>query len=671
MKTFVEVDDKDGDFEYTCEQCGYKSATTKQYNKHIRNSPDHLPICKECDSKFSSMKYLQDHVRRYHFRGGKVSCIECGKISNSQQQHYAHWLFLHKVDEDLYCNLCYSPWKNILQLKRHMKKCLIKIPAVVEAERIENLHKSEIKFVYNWTISEYMTYAKELSLKEAEEKANKSNSADKTPSPAKKPGRKKRKLSNKQEKLDDEEDSYSVRKFEVVKEEPDVKNDKIPVFNNSNSLIDHLNEQSINTSHSNPHLREKWKGILANGNISEAENYDYFNGHIENSTKVIFHGSDIHTNSDQSNDFEKESDDEENSGKTVKEETNKEAIKFEEEMLEQKLEPADIKWEIPDEDDNEVPDSNYDEIGENIEDRLSDKIEDRIGDKIEDILGDKIEDRLAAKSEDRLAENSDDMAEQNIEDKKTERFGDSTDSVNIDGEAKCKVCGVFTKNLRAHMFRLHKPTPVPCHICGMIFKSETFLKRHIKKEHGNEEVVCKLCGKLTRNLKTHNKFVHEAQPCTCDICGKVFGNSLKLGNHKRKIHIYKEQKQKEVKMKVCNICGKEASNMSSHYKYVHEENPVPCNICGTVLMNTMKLKKHITKVHPPIDIVTCNVCGQNFENKYKLYHHNYAVHSNQESKCDICGRTYKNLKALGAHKNWAHKQEKGGENSSHLQESIT
>lgn len=672
MKTFIEVDSKDKPFEHTCDQCGYKSATIKEYSFHIRKSPDHLPICKQCDSKFSNMIYLRDHVRRYHFRGGKVSCIDCGKISNSQQQHYAHWLFLHKVHEDLYCNLCYSPWKNMLQLKRHMRKCLIKYPAVVEAERLENQSKSEIKFVHNWTISEYKTYAKDLSVKEAEEKAKKIKSPIK-----KRPGRKKKIVSIKSEMTeDDDEDIDGDKKLEVKNEIPDVKNIKILDYRKDN--LDQLNIQTLEINLDTFHSSAKNEKSIADGNNSETEDRDYrdknyhnmdfekesndnlvhqksrnikltlklnnysqsekreeaFNGNIS-----IADNNDNLGDNDQSDadDFDRDSDDdyEEDNEKSIKEEKGKNEVKFEEETFEQKLEPADIKSEVNEDDyDFDDEDQNSTEKVENVTEGLKNE---------GSLLG------------------FTDQLKNNIK-----------ELMKTDGGVNCELCGFFTKNLRAHMWKHHKPTPVPCPKCGITLKSETFLKRHLKKVHGKDEVVCPLCGKLTRNLKAHNNFVHKEAKCPCDICGKVFDNSLKLGNHKRKIHIYKERNQVVYdnlpdnekitwnNSQVCNICGKSVVNAQSHYRYVHEENPVPCDICGTVLMNYLKFKKHKAKVHPPKEIVTCETCGAVFENRFKLYHHNYAVHSYQESKCEICGKTYKNVKALNSHKKWAHKQEEGG-----------
>ena len=135
----------------------------------------------------------------------------------------------------------------------------------------------------------------------------------------------------------------------------------------------------------------------------------------------------------------------------------------------------------------------------------------------------------------------------------------------------------------------------------------------------------------------------------CTLCN---GEYIKLKRHILEQHAgFKKEKVLET----CMHCGKTTSNLSEHIRYIHDDNPVPCNICGTVMKNRSKLQKHVQKVHQPESKISCSDCGQEYGNKYKLYAHKYAVHSVQKSNCEFCGKTYKNKKLLKAHINHNHR----------------
>ena len=90
-ETFTKTVESDKKIIYPCGQCEHVSTTNIEFNYHIKNASDHEPICMKCKLTYANIKSLQDHVRKYHFNLATVTCKDCGKVSNSQEQHNQHW----------------------------------------------------------------------------------------------------------------------------------------------------------------------------------------------------------------------------------------------------------------------------------------------------------------------------------------------------------------------------------------------------------------------------------------------------------------------------------------------------------------------------------------------------------------------------------------------------
>ena len=98
----------------------------------------------------------------------------------------------------------------------------------------------------------------------------------------------------------------------------------------------------------------------------------------------------------------------------------------------------------------------------------------------------------------------------------------------------CYVCGLDSKNLRAHITEAHpinneRPT---CSDCGKEFPSKTRLGRHFRRVH--QKVQCQQCGEIVTNLYNHVK-THVSiydRPHKCELCGKGFWYKNQLEEHK-------------------------------------------------------------------------------------------------------------------------------------------
>ena len=101
-----------------CGQCDFKYDTIPQLMSHVKKAKDHSPLCVQCNNtKFSNFNNYRHHIRKFHMNYGDVICSECGKTSKTQEQQMLHWNFVHKEEDDLYCNICGTKCKNMFKLR--------------------------------------------------------------------------------------------------------------------------------------------------------------------------------------------------------------------------------------------------------------------------------------------------------------------------------------------------------------------------------------------------------------------------------------------------------------------------------------------------------------------------------------------------------------------------
>ena len=144
----------------TCGQCDFQFETIKELMFHVKNTPGHVPMCVHCDSKFSNFNNYRHHVRKFHIRESEIVCQECGKTSKTQEQQLLHWNFVHKVEEDLYCNLCGRECQNMFKLRKHTKLCLTKDPDIAAQERVKAEAENErVRLqLQTWTHEQYLEW---------------------------------------------------------------------------------------------------------------------------------------------------------------------------------------------------------------------------------------------------------------------------------------------------------------------------------------------------------------------------------------------------------------------------------------------------------------------------------------------------------------------------------
>ena len=241
---------------------------------------------------------------------------------------------------------------------------------------------------------------------------------------------------------------------------------------------------------------------------------------------------------------------------------------------------------------------------------------------------------------------------------------------------------------------LHK-----CEICGVLFKTEFTLKKHITRWHAKfiDENVTKISNEIIQsNPKVEsdqeNPIIageileqkYQRIKNQCGLCEQKFENLLALNLHMKSEHSMKVLKQKNK----CEYCNKLFFDLPRHVKTAHEvskeiKDNVPkdeleegedmdvskilnqCGVCDKKLENLEELNLHMKSEHSmgsrKIDIksmkiitvdqmVKCFECEEKFVSFIKMKRHFWSVHVNLETfECHICQTVSSSRKTLKEH----------------------
>ena len=192
-----------------------------------------------------------------------------------------------------------------------------------------------------------------------------------------------------------------------------------------------------------------------------------------------------------------------------------------------------------------------------------------------------------------------------------------------------------------------------CEICEKTFKGrcgKTNLSKHLQ-QHGKEmdlfEKRCDTCDKIFTSkweLEVH-KFKHEER-YECNVCNKTFASPICLTRHKEDVY----RSLKKFKCYICDSAFKSSIQMAQHIKIVHNRTKeYECEVCSSVFYSLSKLNCH-RKVHDQ-NQVPCDLCGTIFNTKLNLSNHIKRVHEGRKFKCDICENIFNTKAHLTAHLN--------------------
>ena len=173
-----------------------------------------------------------------------------------------------------------------------------------------------------------------------------------------------------------------------------------------------------------------------------------------------------------------------------------------------------------------------------------------------------------------------------------------------------------------------------CNYCRKKFKTELFLKKHIKvlHNHGGKNYDCDECGKdfgTAQYLRKHVEIVHEGRrDYNCNKCGKDFSYAHVLKTHIESVHEGRRDYR-------CSGCGKDFSTaqyLKKHIQLVHEgQRNHHCGECGKDFSTAQYLKTHIECIHKGLKDYNCSECGKKFGQSSNLRSHIEHVHEKRRA----------------------------------------
>ena len=163
-----------------------------------------------------------------------------------------------------------------------------------------------------------------------------------------------------------------------------------------------------------------------------------------------------------------------------------------------------------------------------------------------------------------------------------------------------------------------------CHMCGMLFATNSDRKKHIYSVH-IERYVCKHCNRRFHgpsNLYLHLR-IHGEKKFMCNVCNRYFVQTRHLKEHmKRHSDVYEHS---------CGVCGaqfKWRQSLNTHYNFLH---------------NKEFIRKYI-----------CEVCGHAFPTNQRLTVHMITHTGTKPYSCTQCEKRFKNFKQYNRHRNTQH-----------------
>ena len=218
----------------------------------------------------------------------------------------------------------------------------------------------------------------------------------------------------------------------------------------------------------------------------------------------------------------------------------------------------------------------------------------------------------------------------------------------------CEECDKHLKfgvdfHLKKQHSEAHKATKINiCDLCGRNCRTKRHLELHMKS---HEQKFCDMCDYQCESRQTLLKHISRKHPdptkekeqYPCHICGKVFLTSTYLKDH---IAIHGDAIHK------CNQCDrsfKTPKNLKNHIIRDHEEKKHVCEECGQKFAFKHKLIQHFTTFHTDLKEFACKQCDYKGATNKLLYSH-MAVHKLPKYSCDFCGKKFRQNSSMRAHR---------------------
>lgn len=199
-----------------------------------------------------------------------------------------------------------------------------------------------------------------------------------------------------------------------------------------------------------------------------------------------------------------------------------------------------------------------------------------------------------------------------------------------------------------------------CDKCGVFCKTYTHLHSHKRSHHANGRVKCLHCPKILKSINirnTHMIRIHTVDPVPCTVCGEIFKNPLRLQSHEL------THNRSQYKCGQCPYSSYTKTNLERHESIHSDLYPYLCNICNVRLKSRYQLRNHVRINHerrdayevlmpPKINnnyfspnkkfsfscffFFQCDKCDKKFNEQCKLKRHQVFHTGAKPYKCPVC-----------------------------------
>lgn len=198
-----------------------------------------------------------------------------------------------------------------------------------------------------------------------------------------------------------------------------------------------------------------------------------------------------------------------------------------------------------------------------------------------------------------------------------------------------------------HMYKQHVIHSYMCQMCGLSFKDQIRLKRHITNSHvGFRCTICKKTFSALHKLAKHKQRFHgHVKLHECNLCSEKFLSSYQVKVHMGKVHNVEKYIIKcEHCPKVCTTKGA----MLLHVQSLHSEIRYQCDLCDYTAGIKWLIKLHKRK-HFGLKEYSCSICERQFGRSSNLRTH-MKVHTGKVGRvCRVCRKGFPDLQSYEKH----------------------
>ncbi|XP_016330163.1 gastrula zinc finger protein XlCGF49.1-like isoform X1 [Sinocyclocheilus anshuiensis] len=240
---------------------------------------------------------------------------------------------------------------------------------------------------------------------------------------------------------------------------------------------------------------------------------------------------------------------------------------------------------------------------------------------------------------------------------KTSFLGDPRSGSNKEGVetlvlSKMEESGVlFCQQLKYRVKSIQVPDESPLDIKT---EAEPFISQHLNcSKTSVKKYICKLCGMEYRqniSLVRHMRIHTSEAPHVCELCGRGFRRKDWLQLHSS---VHTGNKRKPTKSFSCDECGKKFTGFTALQSHLYKhrgERPFACVHCDKTFYSQTNLKRHQVDSHSDNKAFCCPVCGSRFSRLFSLQKHTRTHTRERPFSCPDCGKTFSHKYSMNMHR---------------------